>query len=221
MYKICVWSLPITVFVDYIHREIYDLLKCVFQVQHQRPGLCIHTNHSANVRPSFTASRQAPCPQAHPPVYKITMFKGTPLCLQRRCWKSWFSGPLCFWHPVLCLGTEFWYLFVKLVVLHWLAAIWPHSGARQYCGLPWGSLRVKFGNLLVSVLWVGRGLSEWEGWERDMTGFRAVHYFQVAPHLPMLLCSLPLSYRAHNYVVVLTEVCIFLLSLVSLLRENH
>lgn len=27
--------------------------------------------------------------------------------------------------------------------------------------------------------------------------------------------------RAHNYVVILTEVCIFLLSLVSLLRENH
>lgn len=37
----------------------------------------------------------------------------------------------------------------------------------------------------------------------------------------MLPCSLLLSYRAHNYVVILTEVCIFLLSLVSLLRENH
>lgn len=37
----------------------------------------------------------------------------------------------------------------------------------------------------------------------------------------MLPCSLPFSYRAHNCVVILTEVCIFLLSLVSLLRENH
>lgn len=41
-------------------------------------------------------------------------------------------------------------------------------------------MRVKFGNL-VSVLWVGRGSSEWEGWERDTTGFHAVPYLQVAP----------------------------------------
>lgn len=82
-------------------------------------------------------------------------------------------------------------------------------------------MRVKFRKLLVSVLWVGHGSSEWDGWEGDMTGFCAVHQLQVAPHLPMLPCSLLLSYRAHNYVVILTEVCIFLLSLVSLLRENH
>lgn len=88
----------------------------------------------------YRASRQVPCPQTHPPSYKITMFQGTPLCLWRRCWKSWFSGPLCFWHPVLCLGTGFWYLFVNLDELLWLAAIWPRSEARQYCSLPWGSL---------------------------------------------------------------------------------
>lgn len=139
MYKICVWSLPTTIFLDYIHREIYDLLKCVFQVQHQRPGLCIHNNHSANVRPSFTASRQAPCPQTHPPIYKITVFKGTPLCLRRRCWKS----RCCAWgqnSDTCLLNWMFVKLFVKLDELHWLAAIWPHSEVRQYCGLPGGLL---------------------------------------------------------------------------------